>query len=334
MKKNTKKILSGATGAAMLLSGVATVASAEVGFEVKADETVKEYNKVANVQGGFSFDQETVTPADEVFNLFGTVVTGMCAKPDFAVGEEKTEYFVNVGGKIEKSYTVDLKEKTEESRVQLCACATGAATANAQITGVLLKDVLELAKTTEEVNTVAVTGADGYTTKLPLTYVLEKEAMIAYQVGGKDIPTGAQFWVPETVAKYFTRNVVDIELLKEENVPEVEARDEALQAEVVINNAVEGASFAAGQAITFEGYADDLGEPIAKVEFSLDGGETWTAYETTGASADKWVYWHFSTEIEEAGEYQLTARAVTESGKVSPLAANVAFEVVDGAAMA
>ena len=74
----------------------------------------------------------------------------------------------------------------------------------------LLKDVLELAKLDERVNTIAVKGADGYTAKLPLRYALDKDAMFVYQVGGKDVPSGNQFWVPETVAKYFTRNVMEI----------------------------------------------------------------------------------------------------------------------------
>ncbi len=334
MKKNMKKILSGATGAAMLLSGAATVAAAEVGYQVAANEEAKEYAKVANVQGEMIFNQDTVTPADEVFSLFGTVVTGMCAKPDFAIGEGKTDYFINVGGKIEKGYTVDLKEKTVNTRTLLCSCATGAATANAQITGVLVKDVLELAKATDDVNTIAITSADGYTAKLPLKYVLEKEAMIAYQVGGKAIPSGAQLWVPETVAKYFTRNVVDIELLAEAEIPEIEQRAEELRAEVVINNAVEGATFNAGEAITFEGYADDCGDAIKALEFTLDGGETWTAFETKGATADRWVAWSFTTAVAQAGNYQLGVRAVTKSGNVTPLAANVAFTVVgSGSAM-
>lgn len=329
MKKNTKKILSGATGAAMLLSGAATVAAAEVGYEVSANAAVREYAKIANVQGEMTFNQDTVTPADEVFNLFGTVVTGMCAKPDFAIGAGKTDYFINVGGKITKGYTVDLKEKTANTRTLLCSCATGAASANAQITGVLVKDVLELAKAAEDVNTIAFTSADGYTAKLPLKYVLEKEAMIAYQVGGKNIPTGAQLWVPETVAKYFTRNIVDVELLAEAEVPEVEERAEALRAEVVINNAVEGVVFQTGEAITFEGYADDCGDAIRALEFSLDGGDTWTAFETEGATADRWVAWSFTTFVADAGNYQMGVRAVTKTGRVTPLAANVSFTVID-----
>ena len=146
MKKDMKKVLSGAAGAALLVSGAAQTAVAETGYDVAVkDASAAAFNKVANVEGAFAFDQDVVTPADEVFSIFGTVVTGMCAKPDFAIGTEKTDYYVNVGGKIAKAYTVDLKQKKAESRILLCSCATGAATANAQITGVRLSDVLKLA---------------------------------------------------------------------------------------------------------------------------------------------------------------------------------------------
>ena len=327
MNKKMKRVLSGASTAALLTSAAAQIVAEEVNFDVTAEQAqAAEYSKVANVAGKFEFDQNVVTPADEVFSLFGSVVTGLCAKPDFAIGEGDS--LVNIGGDFIEGYTVDIKEKAAQVKTLLCSCATAAATANAQITGVLLKDVLELAKLDERVNTIAVKGADGYTAKLPLKYALDKEAMFVYQVGGKDIPSGKQFWVPETVAKYFTRNAVEIELTAEAEVPVVEEREDAYRAEVAIMNTVEGREFAIGETITFEGYSDDCGDAIAAIEFSLDGGETWTTYETANATADKWVYWHFSYAPETAGTYQLTVRAKTVSGNVSPLAANVVFNVI------
>lgn len=327
MNKKMKRILSGASTAALMTSAAAQVVAEEVNFEVAAEQVqATEYSKVAGVKGQFSFDQNVVTPADEVFSLFGSVVTGLCAKPDFAIGEGST--LINVGGDFIESYTVDIKEKAAQVRTLLCSCATSVATANAKITGVLLKDVLELAKIDESVNTIAVKGADGYTAKLPLKYALDKEAMFVYQVGGKDVPSGNQFWVPETVAKYFTRSAVEVQLTAEAEVPAVEAREEAYRAEVAIMNTVEGREFAIGETITFEGYSDDCGDAIAAIEFSMDGGETWTTYQTANATADKWVYWNFSYAPEAAGTYQLTVRAKTESGNVSPLAANVVFNVI------
>lgn len=338
--KNKKRLLSGALGATMLLGGCASqVAPAEISQQaaapavendtenevVKAD--VNAYAKIANVQGTFAFSQDIVTPADEVFNIFGTAVTGICAKPVFELETNKAEFYVNVGGQIKHAYTVNLKEMKdqESSAMMLCSCATGAATVNADVVGIKLDSILSLAELEDGVNTVNVIGSDGYQMALPLNYALEKQAMLVYRVNNQDVPSGTQLWVPGTVAKYFIRDVVDIELTAEDEVPEIEQREESLRAEVAIMNYVES-NFHVGDEIAFEGYADDCGDAIVAVEFSLDGGETWTAYETD-AVAEKWVYWNFVYKAEAPGEYKLSVRAVTESGNVSPLAANVVFVV-------
>ena len=92
-------------------------------------------------------------------------------------------------------------------------------------------------------------------------------------------------------------------------------------------NYADGCVFKAGDEITFEGVADDMGSPITAVEFSFDNGATWTSCATEGATADKWVNWQFTTSFEEAGDYRMTVRAKTADGEVSPLAATLVFEV-------
>lgn len=294
------------------------------------EEENRRYVELSQVQGQFSFNQNVLTPADEMFNLFGTVLTGACAKPAFALENGEASYYVNVGGSIKKAYTVNLRElapSREKEKTVLCSCATGAATANIRITGVPVEDIIQLAEPQEEINTITVVGSDGYGMPLPLSYVLEKEALVVYQVNGRDLPSGTQLWIPETVAKYFIRDVVDIELSYSDELPQVDMREDSLRAEVTIQNSAAECEFVLGDEVAFEGYADDCGDRIAAVEFSLDGGETWTRYETKGTTADRWVYWNFSFVPEEAGDYRLKVQAVTEKGRVSPLAAEVTFQV-------
>lgn len=93
-----------------------------------------------------------------------------------------------------------------------------------------------------------------------------------------------QLFMPATVAKYFTRQVAEIELTAEETAAEVQQMPDALRAKVGIVNRVDGA-FSVGDRIVFEGCADDCGKAIQAVEFSMDGGATWTTCETTGATA-------------------------------------------------
>ena len=101
---------------------------------------------------------------------------------------------------------------------------------------------------------------------------------------------------------------------------------DAQRAKISVLNRFDDA-FAVGDQITFEGYADDFDVAIDAVEFSLDGGKTWTACSTEGATADKWVYWHFAYVTEAPGTYKLDVRARTAEGRVSPLASSVVFTV-------
>ena len=212
-----------------------------------------------------------------------------------------------------------------------CSCAMSSAMATAEVTGIPLAAIVEMVNPPQEINTVTVRGADGYSVKIPLQFVLENEALLVYSVNGEALPAsqGAplQLWMPKAAARYFTRKVTDIELTAEAEAPEITPPEDAYRAKINIVNHAEHMAFAAGQAITFEGYADDCGVAITELEFSLDGGENWTAYPLEGASADRWVCWKLSIMPEKAGTYQLTARAKTADGTVSPLASSVVFTV-------
>lgn len=327
MKKH-KRILSGATSAAMLMGAAAQAEVAVLSTEVNAEAAEAQFATVADVQGTFAYNQDVLSPTDDIFSIFGTVVTAMCAKPAYELENSKVDFYINIGGKVEHSSTVNLADlkDIEQSETMLCACATGPATASVAVTGVSLEDVLSIAKLQADANTVTVTGSDGYKAVLPLRYALERKAMVVYQVNGEKVPSGTQLWVPGTVAKYFVRDVVDVEVTAEQEEAEVEQRADDLRAEVTFVNKA-SAAFSVGDEITFEGYADDFGSPIVAVEFSLDNGETWTSYETENMSAEKWVYWNYMIEAKEAGSYRLSARARTQDGMVSPLAASVEFTV-------
>ena len=56
--------------------------------------------------------------------------------------------------------------------------------------------------------------------------MLEKEALLVYQIDEQKLSEGErlQVWMPDTVAKYFTRAVTDIELSVSDEVPRCRAR--------------------------------------------------------------------------------------------------------------
>ena len=272
-------------GATLLLGGAGALGGLDMAMAQSSllpVETMQrnavDYDKVANVSGDFTFCQDVVTPADEVFNLFGTATTALCAKPG--------------------------------------------------VKGVKVSDMLSMTDIAPEVNTITFKDKDGYGLPMPLSYVLEKEALLVYQIDEQKLSEGErlQVWMPDTVAKYFTRAVTDIELSVSDEVPEVQGPDDEYRAKVNILSTVDG-GFKVGDMVSFEGYADDCGVKVASVEFSMDGGETWTSFDASSSNAEDWVYWHFDYVAETAGTFKLDVRAVTEDGTVSPLASSVVFDV-------
>ena len=220
--------------------------------------------------------------------------------------------------------------KTKDAKQQLlkCSCAGGKALAAAQVTGIHVSSILQMADLEDGTNTITFKSQDGYGIPLPLQYVMDKEAMLVYKIGETELDAEnggyLQVWMPDTVAKYFTRQVTEIELGRSEKLPEVQQPANTYQ--VSILNRFDN-SFKVGDQISFEGYADDFNTAISAVEFSLDGGATWTSYKTANASSRLWVYWNFDYVTEAPGTYRLDVRARAADGTVSPLASSVVFTV-------
>ncbi len=354
------KIASGVAGTALLMFGATTALGAPMtaqahnenteptstthvvnGQEVAAhwlDQDGQDYVHAANQQGTFAFNQEGTTPNDELFNVFGTALTSMCSKPASELVDTQggvANFYLNVGGNIKKTFTIDVRDLAKDASqetMMACSCATGAPFGQAAVMGVPLSAVVEMADMEDGVNAITAYGADGYGQTLPLQYALDKKALLVYQVNGEELASadGAslQLWMPETVASYFTRNIVNIELTQEDKDLGVQSVDPCYRNKVNILNYSNECAFKAGDEITFEGVADDLGSPITAIEFSFDNGATWTSCETKGATADKWVNWQFTTSFAEKGDYRMTVRAKTADNMVSPLAATLMFEVV------
>lgn len=332
------KLLSCTMGASIALAGtglaaplVAMADEAPAPVEVVQRDAV-EYATIPNVNGTFSFSQDVLTPGDDVFNLFGTATTTLCAKPGYAFDEVSHEcYYLNVGGDVKKVYTVGLdqiEQMDSETQQMRCTCGMSPAIAMAQVQGVRVSDILSMTEVAPEANTITFKDKDGYGLPMPLSYVTDKDALLVYQVGGQPFSDGErlQVWIPDTVAKYFTRAVTDIELSTQEVLPEVEGPDADQRAKVSVMNTVRD-TFKVGDQISFEGYADDCGTQVTAVEFSLDGGQTWTSFDTSSSDTESWVYWNFDYVAEQPGTFKLDVRAVTEDGTVSPLASSTVFEV-------
>lgn len=83
----------------------------------------------------------------------------------------------------------------------------------------------------------------------------------------------------------------------------------------------------AGESVRISGNAYDFGHAVAAIQFSLDEGEHWTAYETPGTNDYQNVTWEFECTFDRPGSYVLHVRSVNDEGKASPEAAFVALTV-------
>lgn len=83
-----------------------------------------------------------------------------------------------------------------------------------------------------------------------------------------------------------------------------------------------------GDQVCLTGHVDDFDNRVAAVQFSLDGGTTWTEYPTEQARNDHGVTWSFRYTPEDIGVHLLVVRAVDGHGQPSPLSERFAFEVV------
>ena len=267
MAYNPKKIAGGVAGGALLMFGAVGGIGATAGLPQTADadpiatthavgdnvvtaqwfnEDDASYVSVANAQGAFTFNQEGVTPNDELFNVFGTALTSMCSKPATELVDVEggvANFYVNVGGNIKKNFTIDVRDLADDASqetMMACSCATGSPFGQAAVMGVPLSAVVEMADLEDGVNTVTAYGADGFGQPLPLRYALEKNALLVYQVNGQELEaaTGSslQLWMPETVARYFTRDIVNIELTQEDAEPDVQQVDPCYRNKINIMN--------------------------------------------------------------------------------------------------
>lgn len=75
----------------------------------------------------------------------------------------------------------------------------------------------------------------------------------------------------------------------------------------------------AGKPYTFEGYSYGVFDQIVNVEFSCDGGNTWTSFDTSNSDKTKWIYWNFTFTPEDPGAYLLKVRSTTDTGRVTYL---------------
>ncbi len=253
----TKGIVGIAATTALLVPGVALAATVDAPTEettwehVEATESVAYAKqgtvgvKAADVQGTFSFDQTTVTPTDQIAKIFQKAPATFCQASTEMTVTAPEDWTVSVSGDVGNPYTATLGEIVESDGQQTelmgCACAGnpagGRAVISAEVTGVPLAEIIYRAQPAQDANTVTLVSEDGYRISIPLDYVLARRALMACAVNGEGLASSmggtTQIWMDAAAAKYFSRNVVAIELTREEQAPAAPGSEKAPDTEYV-----------------------------------------------------------------------------------------------------
>ncbi len=304
-------------------------------WDVEKYNVLTGINKVENVKGDFSFNQDHIQ-GDSV----GFTYPWGGGPDDYTVGPEKvftdqdySEWMINVSGDVDNPFSISVQEIIDEGPSETFVSAmqcfenipSGELLAQVEVTGVPLRWIIDRAGVHEGVNAFTPASSDGSDPQ-PYNDEVIDQTWLVYQVNGKPLTRidgyPIRIWMPDHKASLSRRSISDIVF---ETLPEEEAAvpsrwaNEAdpvgrLKPNVAFCNIHEGQVIKAGEPFTFEGYAEGLNYNVSALEFSADGGETWTRCETPDTNARCWVWWNFAFTPEEPGAYVLQVRGETAAG--------------------
>ncbi len=227
------------------------------------------------------------------------------------------------------------------------------AVGNAEWTGVSLQDVLKQAGIKDTVKEIYFEGADSgqeeeegqkfdlsYSRSLPLDKAMHPDTLLAFQMNGESITPNHGYpirlivpgWYGVASVKWLmriraldrpyqgffqTRRYVIInEGANKEQTPKPLA---TMPVKSLITQPRRGKVFFPGENV-IQGFAWSGEAKISRVDFSMDGGKTWTETRLDETPSDyAWCPWSFQWKVSAPGHYMLTARATDESGSTQPL---------------
>ena len=235
----------------------------------------------------------------------------------------------------------DLLKGRKASGTQWMTGAVG----NGEWTGAALRDVLTLAGIRGNAVSVLLVGLDaespeeGFRYALPVEKAMHPDTLLAYALNGETLPRDHGYplralvpgWVGSANVKWLGRVVVSSErlwtrnnttsytLIGDDYPPEGQSLGKPVT-EQVIKSALAlpwPAEFAAGPR-RVHGYAHSPAAPIARVEWSADGGESWSDAEVSGERPGlSWARFEFGWDA-EPGEHTITTRATDAAGNTQP----------------
>ena len=314
---------------------------------VKYDTAYMGITPVAEVQGDFSFTQDSITPTDQVFYYWENA-NHQGITPDNDTSEEAYENWeIKVSGSVDSEFSFKLSEFEDQmvERVYKMDCQTnppgGAYIANVNVKGIPLSAVMEKAGVDPSVNSMHSIADDGWDVyPLSMEYVNEykDDILLVTEINGEKLGMlqgyPVQMWTPTLGGCHYTKRVVELKFTTDPTEPKFfkgftnpKTGEMFNKPNTAIFNYTNGTVFPAGKPIEFEGFADAYEVPVTAVEISLDKGKTWTTYDLGETDTMRWVNWKLTYTPEAPGSYLIKVRAVAADGSVSTDPSQLFFNV-------
>lgn len=315
-------------------------------------------NKVENVTGDFSLTQDKVQKMNELYSYdfvhgYYDHMRYACSPAGLDIDLPQSmfdEWEITIDGNVNNPYTVKLPELVAEAekagvvvtKPSKMVCELnpigGGGIGQVEITGIPVSWLIEKAGGyTEGTSSVRAIRADG-SSRSGFDLAMLDKGYLVYKMGGEYLDARRGFpvthWQETYDAQIFSKQIsgytVSADVMDERVCGQVNQEDAHVnRPNVTICDAPEGLVIQNGQPYTFNGYADAFDRKMKTIEFSMDGGETWTAYEVGDVDTAKWVWWNFTFTPEKEGAYVLSVRGTTVDGDVSYRAHEVLVNAKD-----
>ena len=237
---------------------------------------------------------------------------------------------LNVGGLVDKPLKLslaDLRALPGVSEYVTLECVSndvgGGLMSTGGFTGVRLADLLDLAGATAQGTWVAFTARDGYTESIPVSLVrASPEIIVAYDLDGAPLPSShgfpARMVIPGLYGMKGPKWLDRIDLVNHETGGYWEQQgwnhDPIVKTTSRIDAPTDGGVVKLGP-VTVAGVAFAGTRGIKKVEYSTDGGASWSeAAFKAPLSSLTWVLWSADWTPAGEGAYRIVVRATDGTG--------------------
>ena len=285
------------------------------------------------MQAAFAWEQDSITPIEKVFykNLKSDPSEWLLFD-DQITTDVYDQWTITVDGDVENPFEMTISEMIETfgtvTQTMKAHCVINGVgdpmLYQVEVEGIPISKIIEYAGARPEANMFYPYGDDGYCFNYFTQEAIDLRAILVLKMNGETLPAHLGFpcavYADEMALGNFTKKVNHINISHSDGVSwalygwvsDPKTGEYYDKPNMGILNAPSGIIYKKGQPIHLEGWADAWDEPITKLEFSFDHGNTWMEQSLEDASTKRIVFWTLDLpDSLDAGSYLVKMRATS-----------------------